>query len=141
MVIVTLVGEDLAVEGTEFIYLGANSECRNCQLKTVCFNLKPGRSYRIVKLRDKRHNCSVHEGQVVVVEVEELPLTGMVDQEVSPGTPTRLQKQDCRHLSCAYFEVCTNPAIQPDRSYLVNKVYEKVDCPKGLALFRVDVKE
>ncbi len=141
MVIVTLVGEDLAKEGAEFTYVGANSECRNCQLKTVCFNLKPGHSYRISKLRDKRHNCAVHEGQVVVVEVEELPLAGMVDREPSEGATVTLQKLVCRHLSCQYFEVCTNPAIQPDRSYVVNKRYAKVDCPKGATLYRVDVKE
>ena len=141
MVIVTLAGEDLAKEGLEFKYVGANSECRNCQLKTVCFNLKPGRSYRITKLRDKRHNCTVHDGQVVVVEVEELPLSGMVDSEVSEGTAVTLQKLKCRYLSCPYFEVCTNPAIQPDRKYVVNKKYEKVDCPKGATLYRVDVKE
>lgn len=49
MVLVTLIGEDLAVEGGEFTYMGSSNECRSCQLKTVCFNLKPGRRYRIVK--------------------------------------------------------------------------------------------
>ncbi len=141
MVIVTLIGEDLAVEGTEFTYLGANSECRNCQLKTVCFNLKPGRSYRIMKLRDKRHACSVHEGQVVVAEVEELPILGMTDQEVTPGVTMRLYKYNCRNLSCPYLEACTNPVIQPDRSYVVNQVRGKVDCPRGATLYRVEVKE
>ena len=77
MVLVTLVGEQLAVEGEEFTYLGSNNECRNCQLKTVCFNLKPGRKYRITKLRDKHHDCNIHEGKVIVVEVEELPAPGV----------------------------------------------------------------
>jgi uncharacterized protein len=141
MVIVTLVGEDLAVEGVEFIYLGANTECRNCQLKTVCFNLKPGRTYKITKLRDKRHNCSVHDGQVVVVEVEEQPISGMVDHEVIEGTTTPLRKVACRRLSCMYFDVCTNLAVQPGRSYQVQKNHGKVDCPKGATLYRIDVKE
>jgi uncharacterized protein len=141
MVIVTLVGEDLAVEGTEFTYLGANTECRNCQLKTVCFNLKSGRSYKITKLRDKRHNCAVHEGQVVVVEVEEQPITGMIDREATEGTSMPLRKVACRRLSCSYLDVCTNPAVQPGRSYQVQKNHGKVDCPKGVALYRVDVKE
>ena len=85
MVLVTLIGEHLAVEGEEFTYLGANNECRNCQLKTVCFNLKPGRKYRITKLRDKHHECDVHEGDVVVVEVEELSYYCCGDQRTYRG--------------------------------------------------------
>jgi hypothetical protein len=141
MVIVTLVGVELAKEGMEFTYLGANNECRNCQLKTVCFNLKSGHSYRITKLRDKRHNCTVHEGQVVVVEVEELPLAGMTDQPIAEGASVKLKKTNCRNLSCNSYDVCTNPVIQQDRAYVVCKSLGKVDCPKGFALFRVDVKE
>lgn len=141
MVIVTLVGEDLAVEGGEFTYVGANTECRNCQLKTVCFNLKPGRTYKITKLRDKRHNCAIHDGQVVVVEVEEQPLAGMVDREVPEGVSLALKKNSCRQLSCPNIEVCNNPAIQPERSYTVQKVHGKVDCPKGSTLYRIDVKD
>ena len=141
MVIVTLVGEELAKEGLEFTYFGANSECRNCALKTVCFNLKPGRSYRITKLRDKRHNCTVHEGQVVVVEVQELPLTGMVGQQVNDGQSAKLLHLECRNLTCAQREVCTSPLISPEKTYVVNKTLEKVACPKGTALFRVEVKD
>jgi uncharacterized protein len=141
MVIVTLVGEDIAVEGNEFVYLGANTECRNCQLKTVCFNLKPGRTYRISKIRDKRHNCTVHDGQVVVVEVEEQPISGMVDMDVMEGASVPLRKTGCRNLSCNFFDVCTNPGITSGRSYQVTKNYGKVECPKGSTLYRVDVKE
>ena len=56
MVLVTLVGERLANEDEEFVYLGPNNECKNCKLKTVCFNLKPGRQYKIIKVREKQHN-------------------------------------------------------------------------------------
>ena len=73
MPFVTLIGEKLAIEGDEFIYLGSNNGCRNCKLKTVCFNLKPGSAYKITKIRDKRHSCNVHYGNVVAVEVQELP--------------------------------------------------------------------
>lgn len=71
MPLVTLIGEKLANEGEEFIYLGPNKECGNCKLKTVCFNLKPGRTYKITKIRDKRHSCNVHDENVIVVEVQE----------------------------------------------------------------------
>ncbi|UCB58450.1 MAG: UPF0179 family protein [Thermoplasmatales archaeon] len=72
MPFVTLIGEKLAIEGDEFKYLGTNNGCRKCKLKTVCFNLKPGSTYKITKIRDKQHKCNVHDGNVVAVEVQEL---------------------------------------------------------------------
>lgn len=141
MVLVTLVGEQLAVEGKEFIYLGANSECRNCQLKTVCFNLKPGRNYRITKLREKSHDCNIHEGKVIVVEVEELPLTVAVSNEPSEGATVTIEKKECKNIGCDSFDICTTTAIQNGKTYTVKKVYEKLSCPKNYQLYKVDVAE
>jgi hypothetical protein len=139
MVLVTLVGEQLAVEGEEFTYLGSNNECRNCQLKTVCFNLKPGRKYRITKLREKHHDCNIHEGKVVVVEVEELPLTVAIPRESPEGESTSVKKQACKNIGCDSFEICTNIGLQNGRSYIIKKVYEKIQCPKNHELYKVDV--
>ncbi|MCJ7697406.1 MAG: UPF0179 family protein [Thermoplasmata archaeon] len=141
MVLVTLVGEQLAVEGEEFTYLGSNSECRNCQLKTVCFNLKPGRKYRITKLRDKHHECSIHEGKVVVVEVEELPLTVAIIKELTEGSTTTVEKKECKNIGCDSFEICTSTALQNGKIYTVNKVYGKMECPKHHVLYKVDVTD
>ena len=141
MVLVTLVGEQLAVEGKEFIYLGANSECRNCQLKTVCFNLKPGRNYRITKLREKSHDCNIHEGKVIVVEVEELPLTVAVSNEPSEGATVSIEKKECKNIGCDSFDICTTTALQNGKTYTVKKVYEKLSCPKNYQLYKVDVAE
>jgi uncharacterized protein len=141
MVLVTLVGEQLAVEGTEFVYLGSNNECRNCQLKTVCFNLKPGRNYRITKLRDKYHDCNIHEGKVIVVEVEELPLTVAVTKEPSEGTSITIEKKECKNIGCDSFEICSTTAIQQGKKYTIKKVYEKIPCPKKFELYKIDVSE
>lgn len=73
MPFVTIVGEKLAKEGSKFVYLGPNNKCRNCKIKTVCFNLKTGKEYKITKIRDKKHNCKIHDGSAVVVEVQEMP--------------------------------------------------------------------
>ena len=75
MPLVTLIGEKLAKENEEFIYIGPQNDCKNCKLKTVCFNLKQGSQYKIIKVRDKRHNCSVHEGSAAVIEVQEITNT------------------------------------------------------------------
>jgi uncharacterized protein (UPF0179 family) len=141
MVLVTLIGEQLAVEGQEFVYLGSNNECRNCQLKTVCFNLKPGRNYRITKLREKSHECHIHEGKVIVVEVEELPLTVTVSKEPSVGAATTLEKKNCKNIGCDSYTICTTSALQNGKTYTIRKVYEKISCPKNNELYKVDVSD
>jgi uncharacterized protein (UPF0179 family) len=141
VVLVTLVGEHLAVEGEEFTYLGSSSECRNCQLKTVCFNLKPGRTYRITKLRDKHHDCDVHEGKVIVVEVEELPFMATISKKPIEGETTTLEKKDCKNIGCDYYEICTCSAPQNGKNYTIKKVYEKIKCPKQLELYQVEVTD
>lgn len=141
MVLVTLVGEHLAVEGQEFTYLGSNSECRNCQLKTVCFNLKPGRDYRITKLRDKSHDCNIHEGKVIVVEVEELPLTVAIKKDLAEGATTTVEKNSCKSIGCDSFNICTNTALQNGKTYTITKVYEKIKCPRQFELYKVDISD
>jgi len=141
MVLVTLIGEYLAVEGKEFTYLGSNNECRNCQLKTVCFNLKPTRKYRITKVRDKNHECNVHEGKVIVVEVEELPLTVAITKEPSEGETTTVEKKECKNIGCDSFEICSNLGQHNGKKYTITKVYGKIECPKHYKLYKVDITE
>lgn len=141
MPLVTLIGEKLAVEGEEFVYLGANNECRNCKLKTVCFNLKPGRSYKIIKLREKVHNCNIHDGNVVVVEVSEMPITASIDKKAAQGEKIKIDKKECKNIGCNFYEICTNIALQKDKTYTIKKVYEKIDCPKDHELYKVDITD
>ena len=141
MVLVTLVGEHLAVEGEEFTYLGSIGECRNCQLKTVCFNLKSGRNYRITKLREKSHDCNIHEGKVIVVEVEELPLTVAIRNELPEGTTTIVEKTTCKNIGCDSFHICSNPTLPNGKTYTIKKVYEKIKCPRHFDLYKVDVSD
>ena len=141
MVLVTLIGEKLAVEGKEFTYIGSNSECRNCKLKTVCFNLKPGRKYKITKIRDKQHNCTIHEGNVVVVEVNEMPILASINKELSEGTKTKVSKKECKNIGCDSFEICTNIALQQEKTYTIKKDYGKINCPVGYELYKVELTD
>lgn len=141
MVLVTLIGKKLAVEGEEFTYLGSNNECKNCKLKTVCFNLKPGRQYKITKIRDKQHNCSIHDGNVVVVEVSEMPIVAAVNKKLPDETTTKIDKQECKNIGCDYFKICTNIAIQKDKTYTIKKIYGKIDCPAGYELYEVELTD
>lgn len=141
MALVTLIGERLAKDGDEFIYFGPNNECRNCKLKTVCFNLKQGREYKITKVRDKQHHCNVHEGNVVAVEVSILPLFVSVDKNLSEGDETKIKKSECKNIGCDYFYLCMNHAVLKDKTYRVKKIYDKIECPEGLELYQVELSD
>ena len=140
MPLVTLIGEKLASEGAEFIYLGPNNDCRNCKLKTVCFNLKANRHYRITNIRDKKHACKIHEGSAAVVEVEELPIVTSISKEYFEGSKTKIEKEDCNSIGCEYYEICRTP-VQKDKEYTITKVIEDIKCPLNYKIQKVEIKE
>ena len=140
MPLVTLIGEKLAKKECEFTYLGPNNECRNCKLKTVCFNLKPGRKYKITSVRDKRHNCNVHEGTASVIEVQEMPILIAVDKSLSQGSEIKFKDNGCRSIGCNNYELCS-VTIQKDKSYTITKIYESIDCPIGHDLQKAELTE
>lgn len=138
---VTLIGERLAKEGKEFIYLGPNNECRNCKLKTVCFNLKFGHLYKISKIREKKHNCNVHDRNVIVVEVEELPINTAVSKKLPVGSSVKLTKKICKNIGCENFEICMNRAVENGKTYTVKKIYEKMTCPANFELYKAEIAD
>jgi uncharacterized protein (UPF0179 family) len=140
MPLVTLIGEKLAKKDTEFVYLGPNNECRNCKLKTVCFNLKPGRRYKVSNIRDKKHNCNVHEGAAAVIEVEELPIVTSADKNLPKGEKTKIKKKTCTSIGCVFYELCSID-IQKDKNYTIAKIFEEIDCPHGYGLNKVELQE
>ena len=130
MPLVTLIGEKLAKNEAEFIYIGPNNECRNCKLKTVCFNLKIGRKYIITNIRDKKHNCNVHEGTVIVVEVQEAPIIAAIEKKNLQGTKTKMKNNECRNIGCNNYELCSFN-LNKDKTFKVKKVIEDIECPIG----------
>jgi len=140
MPLVTLIGEKLAKEENEFTYLGPNNECKNCKLKTVCFNLKPGRRYKITNVRDKRHNCNVHEGTAAVVEVQEIPIITAIDKELSEGSVAKIEDKKCKSIGCVNYELCS-VVLQKDKKYKITKIYESIDCPIGYKLQKAELSE
>ena len=140
MTLVTLVGEKIAKENIVFEYLGPINDCKECKLKTVCFNLKPGRKYKILKVRDKRHNCKVHEGTATVVEVEQLPINTAIDKKYSEGAKTKIKKEECNWIGCDFYRLC-KIKINKDKKYQIVKVKNKIKCPKGKDLQEVLLEE
>jgi len=140
MPLVTLIGKELAKEGEEFIYLGPNNECRNCKLKTVCFNLKPGRKYKITSVRDKHHECNLHEGPAVVVEVQEMPIIIAIEKKLVEGSTTKIGNRNCENVGCINYEFC-NITLTKDKDYIIVKIYENIDCPIGYELQKAELSE
>ena len=140
MPLVTLIGEKLAIKDSEFIYIGPNNECRNCKLKTVCFNLKTGRKYKITNVRDKRHNCGIHDGTAVVVEVQELPILISTEEKIKEGSSTKIKTVECNSIGCQYIEICSKQ-VNKDKTYKIEKIIKKIECPLGYSLKEVEISE
>ena len=135
MPLITLVGKKMAKEGVEFVYLGINDICRSCRLKTVCSNLQEGRTYRIVKIRDKTHECPLHEEGVVVVEVEKLPIEVNIKKEEAEATAVSYHAIKCDRVLCDEYDACV-PGIR-EKDYRILEVVGDVKCPRGLSLRKV----
>lgn len=137
----TLIGENQAIENGEFRYIGPINECRSCKLKTVCFNLKIGRTYKIIKVRDKRHNCNLHEGKAVVVEVQELPIIVSIDKRLSEGSITKIEPKECKMINCINYEICHIATVHNDKTYRIVKIYESLECPLDYDLKRAELTD
>ena len=96
---VTLVCSSLAVPGMVFTYIGEEDPCGSCDVRAVCHNLEKGSRYRIVKVREKEHDCPVHEGgKVRVVECEEPPREISISKKkCMEGAVLTLDEYDCPH--------------------------------------------
>ena len=130
MAIITLVGKELAKEGLEFQYFGSLLECRGCKLRNVCFNLEEGKWYRVVKVRDKEHDCKVHaSGKVVTVEVEEIPVPLLVDvKTVVEGETLEFRHLNCRDVECEEKSLCNPHGLRDGTKIKVVKVEGTVKC-------------
>ncbi len=135
MTFITLIGEKQAKKGKEFVYLGISKDCRSCKLKMVCSNLKKGRYYTITKVRDKHHECAIHEEGVRAVEIEELPIIATIPKDSAGGTIVTFEPIVCKNRGCPNYEYCHQDI--KTKKYKITEVIEAVDCPEGFHLKKV----
>jgi uncharacterized protein (UPF0179 family) len=137
---VTLIGEKQAKRGNEFIYFGPLSECRDCKVKTVCFNLEEGRTYRVTDVRGMHHDCKVYEEGVRAIEFEQLLLNLAVDSKdaVDQNTITFVGEL-CDNRTCKFFKICFPAGLKAGEKYQIVKVGEEVDCILGKNLKEVQI--
>lgn len=136
---VTLVGEKHAKKGNRFIYRGPLSECRDCKVKTVCFNLKDGRKYEIKEIRQMHHDCKVNEGGVRAVEYEILPVEYAFNSEgaIESARITIAEREPCPNRGCAHYKLCFPIGLKNGAQYEIKQVKGTLTCSEGKSLKEV----
>lgn len=138
MVVITLVGEMLAKKGVSFVYAGPLSECRDCKLKTVCFNLDVGRWYRVGSVRNKHHECKVYEGGVRVVEVDAIGIPASVPSKSAiEGATVSFEPRLCDVISCGSYRLCHPTGLVGGMKFQISDVTGEVSCQNGYPLRKV----
>ncbi len=141
MVIVTLIGEHQAEEGNEFFYLGSLTECKDCRLKAVCFNLDRGNKYRITGLREVTHDCKMHEDGVRVIEVERVPIKCAVPSKYAiEGSTITIEGVNCENIGCENYRLC-HPLVTLSKSKRrVKSVQADLECYEDRGVVLVELE-
>ena len=121
---VTLVGEDLAETGQQFVYDGASAGCEGCPYRDQCLNLTKGQAYRITSVRENAQPlpCNVHEKDVVAVEVEPTTVRANVpERHALSGNKAQLEG-DCPYVECPSHRYCVPEGAGFEQQYRVSSV-------------------
>jgi uncharacterized protein (UPF0179 family) len=130
IMVVTLVGETQAKMGIHFLFRGSLPECRDCKRKTVCFNLEEDTLYEIIGVRDKHHDCNIHEGGVRVVELKKSPIQTTLDsRHAIEGATVTLERDECLQRGCEHYSVCFVLGTNNNKKFKVAKIEGDVTCP------------
>ncbi|MCL5989626.1 MAG: UPF0179 family protein [Candidatus Thermoplasmatota archaeon] len=143
MVKISLIGTDLSVEGLEFTFLGPLTACSECRIKNACFNLEPGRSYRITKVRDQENPCLIfNKNKVKAVEIEELPEFANIQygRKLQEGSTVTLKSMNCDYITCKNIEKCNLTNLRSETKATIIGITEKLECPKGYDMRKVEIK-
>jgi uncharacterized protein (UPF0179 family) len=138
MVLITLIGEGQARIGNGFYFMGPLSECKECRLRGICFNLEPGSLYEVVALRDTLHDCPVHQGSVRVVEAEHKPIQASVPRKQAiDGSTITFESKKCNNLGCTERIYCIPVSIRDGTKLRITDVLGDMECPEGESLVLV----
>ena len=141
MALITLLGKSYAQVGKEFYFIGPLTECRDCRLKGVCFNLEPGAKYRVLEVRPQMHECHEFDGdEVIAVAVEKVPTPAAVPKKLAiDGSVITLQNPDCKNVGCENYMLCHAVGKKEGMKYSITAVRDDLECPIGEKMVSVDL--
>ncbi|MGC9516256.1 MAG: UPF0179 family protein [Methanomicrobiales archaeon] len=140
---ITLIGQNLAKKGTQFLHIGAAKECETCRFKNTCIDsLEVGRMYIVKNVKETQHNCPLHEGgRVKVVEVEKAVIDTLVDSKKAfEGSMLVFEFPNCEE-ECLMRDLCFPEGLKSgDKCKIIkNKGKPKNKCIKGFDLTKVSL--
>jgi len=144
--IVTLLDENQAKVGYRFVLYSIPDVCKKCRLFKACLSkLKPGRTYRVVSVRRKKHICPLTNRPAVVVKVVEEPLHIVLPSAKAIEGVTLVYNEDFSkcpfRTQCRYYRYCNpEPAVTKGTKLKISKIVSKVNCARGLSLVLVEVE-
>ena len=131
MGLVTIVGETQARIGNRFYFMGPLTDCKECKLRNVCFNMEHGSLYEVIGLRDTVHDCAIRESKVRVVEVEKKPFRAAIPKKQAMGSSVTFETRKCKNIGCENYQFCCPAnAIDGRRLSIVDDVSD-IKCPIG----------
>jgi len=135
---ITLLSESQAKKGNKFYYMGPQTECGDCKLKDVCFNLEVGALYEITVVRGQTHDCIFNEDKVRVVEIKkEAQRSAVPKKSAIEGGIITFKEQKCGRLDCSNYRLCHPYALESGKKYSVLNVEGDAKCPIGESLVLV----
>lgn len=141
--VITLIGKRQARVGNEFVYMGRTDKCIECPLRKVCCDkLEPDRAYTVISVREREHDCPIHEDGVQLVEVEESGARiTLPTHQLFEGAVFTVHVRPCDKWECEYHAACNPTGIKDGDRCRVEKVYKRagLTCPRRRKLGLADV--
>nr|WP_321497843.1 UPF0179 family protein [uncultured Methanolobus sp.] len=141
---ITLIGSRLAKEGEDFVFMGESRECKKCKLRRTCMNLEPGRKYRVAKLRGETvHDCFIHEGGVLTVEVENSPIVAAIEsRKAVVGSKVSYELPKCTEFDDSVYDILYPEGLKEGDKCTVIKVLGPMEegMVSGCSLKKVELK-
>ena len=134
MGLVTIVGETQARIGNRFYFMGPLTECKECKLRNVCFNMETGSLY------DTIHDCTLRESKVRVVEVEKKAFRVAIPKKQAMGSSIVFTSRKCNNIGCENWQFCCPANTKDgDRFSIVDDISD-IRCPIGEQLRLVKIE-
>ncbi|MEM2273355.1 MAG: UPF0179 family protein [Candidatus Bathyarchaeia archaeon] len=137
--IVTMLSESQSKIGEAFIYRGFGQKCCGCRYFNVCAgNLREGRIYKVVNVRNKIFKCEIYDIKMRVVDVIEAEINAAIpSKQAIEGVTLTFHPQKCDEGDCENNMLCMpDGLVENDRCEVV-KIYGRIICPQGLQLMKV----